>query len=224
MLVLLLVACAGWFVHPRLAPYAFPALVNNRPIEVEVISDYPRVVLLHNFLSKSEAHALIADNDRHLTRSLVLVDSPQNQVTDYRTSSSTTITSNDINQQILQRCLPFTPMPKSHFEPFQLVRYRPGEEFKKHSDCFSNLQGAASQRFETFFIYLSTLEPDQGGCTVFPNLSLKFQPKLGTAVHWMNLDSDGNPSSLLDHYGEKVHYGVKYSVNVWTRTKPFHGH
>ena len=63
-------------------------------------------------------------------------------------------------------------IPRAHGEPCQVLRYRPGEEYKRHPDFFDPADTEelrnGGQRMATFIIYLSTLPRSSGGSTVFP--------------------------------------------------------
>ena len=71
-------------------------------------------------------------------------------------------------------------------------------------------------------VYLTDLDPCDGGRTIFPDLDIRVSPKTGTAVFWRNCLDDGTllPNSL--HTGEvlNTHEKIKYAVNCWIRNGP----
>lgn len=115
-------------------------------------------------------------------------------------------------------------IPLALSEMIQGQLYEPGQQFKPHTDYFTPdtpefLEHAVhgGQRTWTFMIYLEA--PDEGGATYFPSLDLHVPNRVGTAVVWNNLnsDGDGNPCSL--HEGTKVHAGRKIIITKWFRDK-----
>ncbi len=108
-------------------------------------------------------------------------------------------------------------------EPLQLVRYLPGQFFGAHHDMadYDESTGEvalpakhvmAKRRLVTIFCYLNDLEPDQGGCTVFPlcvpsnhnGEPLRVRPKRGRAVVFGNVTRAGLPDPRTIHAGETV--------------------
>ena len=133
-------------------------------------------------------------------------------------------------------------------EALQLVRYTPGQFFGVHhdmGDLLENDQVAlpprdvhVKRRLVTLFVYLNSLEEDQGGCTHFPYCNLRVHPKKGRAVLWSNVTTDGLPDPRTIHAGEPVKPSsasttstrratrstkpppkydsvVKYGLNIW---------
>ncbi len=115
-------------------------------------------------------------------------------------------------------------IPLEFSELIQGQLYEPGQQFKPHTDYFSPgtpefLEHASlrGQRTWTFMIYLEA--PSKGGATYFPSLDLRVPCRVGTAVAWSNLNSDGdaNPHSL--HEGTTVRTGRKVIITKWFRDK-----
>ena len=108
------------------------------------------------------------------------------------------------------------------------VRYKKGEYFGSHVDYFDDdeigLLDDAGQRIATFFVYLNTLEKEDGGETEFTKLGIKSRPKKGDAIFFLNRDSD-----TLQMVPETEHQGnavltdtVKFGLNVWLRSGSFY--
>ncbi|MBV9930644.1 MAG: 2OG-Fe(II) oxygenase [Alphaproteobacteria bacterium] len=96
------------------------------------------------------------------------------------------------------------------FETFQVVRYRPGEQFLAHIDVSPDVP-----RPLTAILYLN--EDFDGGATSFPNLGLEWHPRKGCALIFPNLDALGQPIEWSLHKAERVNAGRKYACNIWTR-------
>lgn len=111
----------------------------------------------------------------------------------------------------------------SYAEPMQAQRYNVGEEFKPHTDYFSNREylehcNIQGNRTWTFMIYLNDVE--DGGKTNMCNCHAKFRAKMGRAVTWNNLDREGKGNNNTLHAGEPVLKGTKYIITKWFRQMP----
>jgi prolyl 4-hydroxylase len=67
----------------------------------------------------------------------------------------------------------------------------------------------------TFMVYLN--EGMSGGATRFTEIGATFQPKVGLALLWNNLNPDGTPNPATKHCGEPVTSGHKVIVTKWFR-------
>lgn len=101
-------------------------------------------------------------------------------------------------------------------EPLQLLRYRPGGEYRAHLDA---LPGGGSQRILTLLLYLS----DQygGGETRFVRTGLTFRGRVGDALLFRNVTADGRPDPLALHAGLPVTRGEKLIATRWIRDDAF---
>jgi prolyl 4-hydroxylase len=114
-------------------------------------------------------------------------------------------------------------------EPLQLVRYKPGQFFGVHHDMGDLLENDSvllpkknihvKRRLVTLFIYLNSLEKEQGGCTYFPKCNIRVQPQRGRLVIWSNTTKEGLPEPRTIHAGEPVRSEdenfIKYGLNIW---------
>lgn len=100
------------------------------------------------------------------------------------------------------------------FEGWQALRYRPGQEFKPHTDP---LQDSGNRRDLTVIITLQA--PQSGGSTYFPNLGTSVASSPGTLLIWENLLQNGavDPDSL--HTGTAVTAGEKIILVNWILQK-----
>lgn len=101
-------------------------------------------------------------------------------------------------------------------EPLQLLRYRPGGEYKPHMDA---LPAEPNQRILTVLVYLS--DDYEGGETSFPRTGLSFRGKTGDALLFRNAGDDGRPDPLALHAGLPVARGSKYLASRWIRAERF---
>jgi prolyl 4-hydroxylase len=101
-------------------------------------------------------------------------------------------------------------------EPLQLLRYRPGGEYKPHMDA---LPAEPNQRILTVLVYLS--DDYEGGETSFPRTGLSFRGKEGDALLFRNASADGRADPLALHAGLPVTRGSKYLASRWIRAERF---
>ncbi|MFL6845580.1 MAG: 2OG-Fe(II) oxygenase [Allosphingosinicella sp.] len=102
-------------------------------------------------------------------------------------------------------------------EPLQILRYRPGAQYREHMDA---LPAEPNQRILTVLVYLSS--DYEGGETHFPRIGLTFRGEVGDALLFRNADAEGRPDPLALHAGLPVTRGVKYLASRWIRAAPFH--
>lgn len=97
-------------------------------------------------------------------------------------------------------------------EPLQLLRYRPGEEYKLHLDA---VPGLANQRTWTVLAWLG--QDYRGGETHFPRIGLRVEGRRGDALVFANVTADGRPDPLSEHAGLAVTHGEKLMASRWIR-------
>lgn len=101
-------------------------------------------------------------------------------------------------------------------EPLQILRYRPGQEFKPHGDATEDRH---NQRIFTMLVYLN--EGYFGGETMFLKSGLKVRGRTGDAILFRNAADDGTPDPTALHAGLPVTAGEKYLASRWIRQKRF---
>ena len=101
-------------------------------------------------------------------------------------------------------------------EPLQVLRYRPGQEFKPHRDCTADRD---NQRVLTMLVYLN--EDYTGGETLFLKTGLEVRGTTGDALLFRNAAPDGTPDPDSLHAGLPVTSGEKLLASRWIRQKPF---
>lgn len=173
-------------------------------------------------------------------------DGGSSTVHSVRTSQSTSVARDDVVRCIERRALDFQgyDIPRSHVEPLQLVRYGIGEEYRFHTDWFTQAAHATADvggnRRSSFFAYVHVSNDTTGGGTNFPVLEaprderwcavvdcdepyergVTFRPVEGNAVYWENLLPNGAGDERTLHAGLPVTSGHKIGMNIWTRQAP----
>jgi prolyl 4-hydroxylase len=95
-------------------------------------------------------------------------------------------------------------------EPLQIVRYRPGQQYRPHVD---GVGGGSNKRVLTAVIYLN--DGYQGGETAFTELGLTMRGKRGDLLIWRNLADDGELDREMRHAGLPVTSGEKFIASRW---------
>ena len=101
-------------------------------------------------------------------------------------------------------------------EPLQILRYRPGQQYKPHYD---GIAGEPNQRILTMLVYLN--DGFTGGETAFVRTGLKVVGKPGDALLFRNADDRGNPDPIAEHAGLPVTSGEKLIASRWIRQARF---
>ena len=105
-------------------------------------------------------------------------------------------------------------------EPFQILKYEPGQFYKVHHDQNSGLFTPQGARVYTFFMYLNDVDEGQeepGGGTHFADLGVVMPARKGHAVLWPSV-MDAEPDRdepMTNHEGLPPKASVKYASNVW---------
>jgi prolyl 4-hydroxylase len=101
-------------------------------------------------------------------------------------------------------------------EPLQVLRYRPGGEYRAHLDA---IPGFHNQRAMTMLVWLN--DGYEGGETVFPAARLTLRGAPGDAILFANVDSEGRPDPAAAHAGLPVRSGEKWLASRWIRQRTF---
>ena len=99
-------------------------------------------------------------------------------------------------------------------EPLMILRYRPGQEYKKHFDA---LPGVDNQRIKTALVYLN--EDYQGGETEFTQVGTRVKGKTGDVIVFVNVLANGRFDPASEHCGHPVTQGAKYLASRWIRAR-----
>ena len=195
----------------------------DREVTVLLSLQHPRLVLLGGFLSEDECDALIALSRPRMARSQTVDrQSGGSEVNDARTSDGMFFERGEapLVRRIEQRIAALLRWPVEHGEGLQVLRYRPGAQYRPHFDYFDPAHpGTAAvlrqggQRLATLLMYLQA--PQRGGATVFPDAGLQVSPAKGHALFFSYESPD--PSTGTLHGGAPVLAGEKWVATKWLR-------
>jgi prolyl 4-hydroxylase len=188
----------------------------------------PRVIVFDGLLSDAECEQLIEQARPRLARSeTVDTRTGDSEVNAARTSDGMFFERGEspLIARIEQRIATLLDWPLLNGEGLQILRYRPGAEYKPHHDYFDPVHSGTprilergGQRVGTLVMYLNT--PESGGATTFPDVGLEVAPVRGNAV-FFSYDRPHADTQTL-HGGAPVIAGEKWVATKWLREGEFH--
>lgn len=190
------------------------------PIESRRLGESPHVAAAPGFLTEAECHYLRSSGEPAL-RPSVVVDPATGRMAPHPVRSSDAAmfgvyAEDPVVNALNRRIAALSGTRLDQGEPLQLLRYRPGGEYKAHMDA---LPGEPNQRILTVLVYLS--DDYEGGETSFPHTGLSFRGRTGDALLFRNAGPDGRPDPLSLHCGLPVTRGSKYLASRWIRAERF---
>ncbi len=217
---------------PPLPPTTIKSTVFG-DIEVQTLSETPRIYRLPNFLSNGECEHLIDLAKDSLTPSMVVDNNDQSGngiLSPARTSKGYFLEEKDRDEtvrKIEKLIAEVTGMPVENGEPLHVLRYPLKGEYQPHHDYFdAHSDGGKAalnrggQREVTVIMYLNT--PQKGGETSFPKTSVQpVTAKKGDAVFFHNVLPSGVEDLLTLHAGNPVLEGEKWIATRWIRKNSF---
>ncbi|GAB4570003.1 MAG: 2OG-Fe(II) oxygenase [Rhizobacter sp.] len=202
-------------------------MVNGHEVKIVVSLRNPRVIVFGNLLSHQECDDMIELARARLVRSETVVTSTgASEVNTARTSDGMFFGrgENALCARIETRIGALLGWPVENGEGLQVLRYRPGAEYKPHYDYFDPAQAGTptilkrgGQRVGTVVIYLNT--PEGGGATTFPDVKLEVAPVKGNGV-FFSYDRP-HPMTRTLHGGAPVLAGEKWVTTKWLRERRF---
>lgn len=208
---------------------AAPTVLNVGGHEVRVLLTlrHPRVVVFGGFLSDDECTRMMALAAPRLARSETVDNATgASEVNAARTSDGMFFERGEhtLVQAIEARIAALLNWPVPHGEGIQVLRYRPGAEYRPHHDYFdpthpgtAHVLKRGGQRVGTLVMYLNT--PQGGGATTFPDVGLDVAPIRGNAV-FFSYDRPHASTRTL-HGGAPVTAGEKWVATKWMREGVF---
>jgi prolyl 4-hydroxylase len=203
-------------------------------MKIRVLNEYPYVVKINNLLTEGEIEEILQLAKGKFEKSNIVVNGELVYNTRQRNSSTAYLFKDGMPdkyskriERIIKKICYLTSCERSQLE-IMCVRYRQGEYFGKHVDYFDEHEvdklDSGGNRLCTFFVYLNTLQKEDGGETEFTKLGIKSRPKKGDAIFFINQNLEtGEMIPETEHQGNPVlTEKVKYGINIWTRTKPFY--
>ncbi len=201
--------------------------VGGREVQVLMQMHDPRVIVFGGLLSHDECDEMVELARARLARSeTVQTTTGASEVNAARTSEGMFFNrqENPMCSRIEERIAALLRWPIENGEGLQILRYRPGAEYKPHYDYFDPAQpGTPSilrrggQRVGSLVMYLNT--PLRGGATTFPDVALEVCPLKGNAV-FFSYDRP-HPMTRSLHGGAPVVEGEKWVATKWLRESRF---
>lgn len=214
---------------PEPALGAAPVLTLSDGHRVQVLSSlaHPRVLVFGGLLTDDECEDLMALAMPRLTRSETVDNATGgSEVNAARTSDGMFFQRGEapLIERIEARVAELLRWPVDHGEGLQILRYRPGAEYRPHHDYFdlahpgtARILQRGGQRVGTLVMYLNT--PQAGGATTFPDVGFEVAPQRGNAV-FFSYDR-AHPSTKTLHGGAPVEAGEKWVATKWLREGVF---
>ena len=207
--------------HPHVASAGVPP---------RVLSWKPRVFLFPGLFSPEERLHLVAFSRPFLRPSMVLHrESGLRVMKEARRSMNSQLINplRDVVVRNLERRLARHAMlPVENGEPFTILRYGVGDEYRPHCDYYEPASrghetglALGGQRVATFLVFLNDVE--EGGSTDFPEAGLSVDPSPGLGLLFFNCSPDGQPDPLTLHAGTPVKRGEKWLASRWMRAGPY---
>jgi prolyl 4-hydroxylase len=190
--------------------------------EFNILRKVPLVKTMDNVLSDEECNQIINEAKDLLGEAKVVAPSGEDTVMlEYRNCSTAYFSEEDpITISIQDKISSIIGIDKSRFEGLAIIRYMPGEEFKRHPDYFHGPSGAkiskkGGNRVATVVMYLNDVE--EGGDTDFPWMRLWVAPKKGSILFFDYSDPDPFIKRMSEHAGKPVIKGEKWIATIWIR-------
>ena len=200
---------------------------HDREVRVVMAMQSPRVVVFADVLSPEECDEIIHLAGQRLQRShTVDTNTGDSEINPARTSDGMFFNRGEfpVCARLEARLAALVQWPVENGEGLQVLRYRPGAEYKPHYDYFDPAQPGTptilkrgGQRVATIVTYLNT--PTRGGGTTFPDVGLEVAPLRGHAV-FFSYDRP-HPSTKSLHGGAPVLEGEKWVTTKWLRVGAF---
>jgi prolyl 4-hydroxylase len=213
--------------EPSLAEGANVIVADGHPVEVVTALKHPRVVVFGHLLTDAECDEIMAQALPRLVRSeTVQVATGGSEVHQDRTSDGMFFNRGEspVIQRVERRIAALLNWPVEYGEGIQVLRYRPGAQYKPHFDYFDPAQPGTprilqrgGQRVGTLVMYLN--RPERGGATTFPDAGLEVAPVRGQAV-FFSYDRP-SPATKTLHGGAPVLAGEKWVATKWLRQGVF---
>ncbi len=213
--------------EPRLEGRTVLSLKDGHRVRVLTTMKHPRVVVFGGLLTDAECETLMSQAKPRLLRSeTVQNETGGSEVNDSRTSDGMFFERGETTliDRVEKRIAELLHWPLNHGEGLQVLRYRPGAEYKPHHDYFDPVHSGTprilergGQRVGTLVIYLNT--PEGGGATTFPDVGLEVAPVRGNAV-FFSYDRPHVSTKTL-HGGAPVTAGEKWVATKWLREGVF---
>ena len=213
--------------EPQVEGQTVLLLAHGHCVKVLTTLKHPRVVVFGGLLTDAECDTLMAQAAPRLLRSETVDNNTgDSEVNAARTSDGMFFERGEtaLIKTLESRVAELLRWPLENGEGLQILRYRPGAEYKPHHDYFDPIHPGTprilergGQRVGTLVMYLNT--PEGGGATTFPDVGLEVAPVRGNAV-FFSYDRPHVGTKTL-HGGAPVTAGEKWVATKWLREDVF---
>jgi len=187
------------------------------PPQGQPISTQPEIAVFRGLFTPAECDHLLAVAEPSYAPSTVVGASGQEMRDPVRTSENAAMhwmIEDPAIHALNRRLAAASGTLYEQGEPLLILRYRPGQEYKKHFDAVPGLE---NQRFKTALVYLN--EAYEGGETEFGQIGLRFRGQKGDALIFRNTAEGSRHDPLAEHAGMPVLSGTKYLASRWIRER-----
>ncbi len=213
--------------EPRLEGQTVLTLSDGHRVKLLTAMKHPRVLVFGGLLTDAECDTLMAQAAPRLLRSETVDNNTgDSEVNAARTSDGMFFERGEtpLIKALEARIAELLRWPLENGEGLQILRYRPGAEYKPHHDYFDPIHPGTprilergGQRVGTLVMYLNT--PEGGGATTFPDVGLEVAPVRGNAVFFSYDRAHVSTKTL--HGGAPVTAGEKWVATKWLREGVF---
>jgi len=213
--------------EPALTGAPSEIVVEGHAVKILTTMKHPRVVVFGGLLSDAECTGLMKLAEPRLVRSETVDNATGgSEINPSRTSDGMFFErgEHDLISRIERRIGLLLGWPVQNGEGLQILRYRPGAEYRPHHDYFDpvhpgsgKILARGGQRVGTLVMYLNT--PEGGGATTFPEVGLEVAPVRGNAVFFSYVRAHVSTKTL--HGGAPVLAGEKWVATKWLREGEF---
>lgn len=193
---------------------------EGNPLRVpagERLADRPQATFFRGAFSPAECAFLCMLAEPSYERAQVVLERNDTIRAFVRTADGSAIhwlIEDPATHAINRRLAALTRSDVTQGEPLQMLRYRPGQEYRPHYDFLDE----PNRRVMTALIYLN--DDYEGGETAFPNIGLNVKGRTGDVLTFTSLGPDGKLEPLSRHAGLPVVRGTKYLASRWIREAP----
>ena len=179
------------------------------------------ICVIDNFCTPAEAQALISKAAPRLGRSQIRAGG-KNVDFSGRVSDNAMVFGTGRHDPsvltLMHRAAMLVGLPYNNLESLIVTRYGPGGFYEQHIDHGDNFR---VDRLYTVLVYLNTLEPGQGGETIFQSMNLAARPQVGRAISWVNKNPDGSGHLETNHAAAPIEEGAeKWVIQFWFHAYP----
>ena len=181
------------------------------------LSDTPDVRTIERLFTAAECDYVRQVAEPLYTPSVVFDEQRRTVRDPIRTSDGSTIhwlIEDPAIQALNRRLGAATGTSADQGEALQILRYRPGQQYRNHMDFVLTGENV---RVQTALVYLN--HDYQGGETCFVKTGLKVKGRKGDALIFRNALPDRRPDPLSEHAGLPVASGTKFLASRWIRER-----